>query len=152
MNTYRDPSWGILTKLAAICVLLVVIWFNVPSSVFFKPLNMAVIKTEDNHWIMVSERLLPFGTVTGRTHAFIQVLGRQDGQECQTTTEGIFTPRENNITRYDVTYWAGECLDQGPPISVRYSRTVYLFGFIPLRPVHYTFTINPDNVPVIENG
>lgn len=149
---YRDPSWGILSKIAALGVLLFIVWFNVPSSVFYKPINMAVIKTPDNHWIAIAERELPFGAVTGKTHAFIQVLGREDGQECQDVMEGIFAPRPNNITRYDVTHWAAECLDQGPPISVRYSRTVYLGGFIPLRPVHFTFTINPDNVPVIENG
>ena len=148
---YRDPSWGIFTKLAAIVVLVAVLWLSFTSEIFYKPLNMTVIKTEDNHWIAVSERILPFGAVSGRTHAFIQVLGREDGQECQWSTDTLFAPRPNNITRYDITYWAGECLDQGPPISVRFSRTIYLGGLIPLRPVHYTFTINPDNVPVIDN-
>lgn len=149
--TYRDPSWGILTKIAALVVLVGALWFNFTSEIFFKPLNMAVIKTKDNHWIAVSERLLPFGAVSGKTTAFIQVLGREDGIECQWSTETLFAPRPNNITRYDITYWAGDCLDKGPPISIRFSRTIYLFGVIPLRPVHYTFMINPDNVPVIEN-
>lgn len=147
--TYKDPTWGWPTKLGLGAILLTLSWFSVPSSAFFKPLNMAVLKTSNGHWIVVSERLLPFGAVSGRTHAIAQVLGRADGQECQWTTDGLYVPRENNITRYDVTSWAGPCLDAGPPISIRFSRTVYLGGFIPLRPVYYSFMLNPDNAPVI---
>ena len=148
--TYRDPAWGWPTKILGLMALVTVLWWNFTSEVFFKPLNMGVVKTADGHWIMMSERLLPWGTVSGRTDMFIQVLGRPDGQECQWHTEGLFVPRERNTTRYDVTWWAAPCLNAGPPISIRASRTVLLFGFIPLRPVHYSFMINPDNVPVVQ--
>jgi len=149
--TYRDPSWGFFSRVAFATVLFVMLWFAVPSSVFFKPINMAAMKTEDGRWVIVSERILPFGAVSGHTQAFIQVLGREDGQECQWDTASLYIPRDKNVTRYDVTDWAGHCLDAGPPISVRFTRTVYLFGVIPLRPVHYSFMINPEAVPVIPN-
>lgn len=150
--TYRDPSWGVFTKLAAFIVLTGVIWYCLPSSVFFKPINMTIVKNSDGHWIAVSERNLPWGTVSGRTHAFIQVLGRVDGQECQWDTYNVFRPREKNVTYYDITDWAGPCLDFGPPTSVHFSRSIYLFGLIPLRSVDYSFTLNPEAAPVVREG
>lgn len=149
--TYRDPTWGFLSRVAFLTVLLVGAWFAFPSSLFFKPLNMAAVKDSNGHWLIISERLLPFGAVSGKTQAFVQVLGREDGPECQWMTESLYIPRTNNVTRYDVTEWAGPCLDAGPPISVRFTRTVYLFNLIPLRPVHYSFMINPETVAVISN-
>lgn len=145
----KDPTWGWPTWVLAILTVLAIAWWNLTSSVFFQPINMAVLRTQNDHWLIVSERILPWGVVSGKTDAVMQVLGRPDGQECQWHTEGLFIPRENNRTTYDVTAWAGPCLDSGPPISVRFSRSVYLFGIIPLRPVHYSFMINPDNIPPV---
>lgn len=147
-NTYRDPSWGILSKMALVFLLLVFVWFTIPSSIFFRQINMAIVKDmATGHWVAISERELPFGAVSGRTQVYIQVLGRIDGQECQWNTEGLFIPRDNNVTRYDIDAWAKPCLDSGPPISVRFSRTIFLGGFIPLRPTHFSFTINPEIAP-----
>lgn len=148
--TYKDPEWGMPTKLLGLVALVTILWWNFTSEVFFKPLSMGVIKSETGHWIMVSERLLPWGAVTGETGVLIQVIGRPDGPECQWHTEGLFIPRERNTTRYDISDWAANCLDAGPPISVRVSRSIKFLGFIPLRPVHYSFIINPDNVAVVE--
>lgn len=145
---YKDPSWGWPTKLLAAVVFLTILWWNFTSEVFFRPINMAVLKTTEGNWIIASERLLPWGPVSGKTDAFMQVLGRENGQECQWHTEGLFVPRENNITHYDITHWAAPCLDAGPPISIQFSRQIYFLGFIPLRPVHYAFMLNPDNAPV----
>lgn len=149
MNT-KDPTWGWPTWAAFALILSVFVWFIVPSSVFYQPVNMAVVKNPQGRWIAIAERRLPWGPKYGRTQALIQVLGREDGQECQWTTEGLFVPRDNNVTRYDITEWAAPCLDSGPPISILFSRTVYLGGIIPLRPVHYSFTLNnPEAVPVL---
>lgn len=149
MSEYRDPSWGRATKLALVAIVLAVLWYAVPSSVFIRPTNMAVVKNPDGHWIMLSERATPLGAVTARTQAIIQVLGREDGQDCQWQNDGLFIPKDKNLSRYDITSWAAPCLDAGPPISIRFSRTVKLFNVIPLRPVHYSFTINPEATPVV---
>lgn len=151
MTTYRDPTWGVMTKMLGISALLLVLWWLVPSDVFFRQISMAVVKDEvTGDWFVVSVRDLPFGATTGRTSAVMQVLGRPDALECQLSpTEALYIPQPNNTTRYSIDEWAKDCLDIGPPISVQYKRQVLLGGFIPLRPAYFAFTINPEAAPVV---
>lgn len=150
MTAYRDPTWGLPTKLALAAIAMAALWFSVPSSVFIRPVNVAVIKDPSDRWIMISERETPYGAVSVHFQAVVQVLGREDGQDCQYSSDALIIPKKNNITRFDITDWAGPCLDAGPPISVRLTRSVQLFNIIPLRPVHYSFTINPDSAPTLD--
>lgn len=149
--TYRDPSWGVMTKMLALSAVLTVLWWMVPSDTFFRQVNMTVVKdATTDHWFLVSVRELPFGAVTGRTSAIVQVLGRPDATECQMPpTESLYVPQPQNTTRYSIDDWAKDCLDLGPPISIQYRRQVLLGGFIPLRPVYFSFTINPEAAPVV---
>lgn len=149
MTTYRDPTWGFPTKAAFAAIAAATLWFSVPSSIFIRPVNVAVVKDPSDRWVMISERETPYGAVSIHFQALVQVLGREDGQDCQFSSDALVVPKENNITRVDITDWAAPCLDAGPPISVKLTRTVHLFNVIPLRPVHYSFTINPESAPVL---
>lgn len=149
MMPYRDPTWGPASRLAGLVVVMSLAWAAVPSSLFMRPINMAVIKDDEGRWIMVSERETPFGSVSVTTLAEIQVLGREDGLTCAATLSSLVVPKPNNISRYDITSWAEPCMQAGPPIGVTFERTVHLGGVLPLRPVHYSFTINPEAAPVV---
>lgn len=149
MTSYQDPTWSKASKLAALVVIAGVAWACVPSKIFLRPISMAVVKDEADRWTMVSERETPYGAVNVETQAEIQVLGREEGLTCTANLQGVVLPKDRNIARYDITNWAEDCLNAGPPISLTFRRTVRIAGVIPLRPVIYSFTINPETAPVI---
>lgn len=150
MTAYRDPSWGFWSKAALVAVVLGIMWALVPSSTFIKPINMMIVKDAVGRWVVISEREIPWGPVTAVTQADIQVLGRPDGLTCSQTFDSLFLRKPNNVSRYDISEWASDCMESGPPISATFRRTVWLFDMIPLRPVDYSFAINPENAPTLE--
>ncbi|RVV97686.1 hypothetical protein EKE94_09265 [Mesobaculum littorinae] len=100
---------------------------------------------------MTVVRETPFGAVEARWHGVVRVVGREAGRICISPpgAAGTYEPQDNDLVRYEVGAWAVPCLDAGPPITVSYTRRVVAFGILPLRPVTYSFTIDPETAPTL---
>ncbi len=149
----RSPRWTGLERAVALVfvlfILLAAIWGAVSTSLFLRQDSMAITRSETGDWIMTSVRATPLGTFEAEWIGEYRVVGREDGMTCQASGRSNVSATEGNIVRYRIGDWALPCLEEGPPIAVTYTRRALLLGVIPLRPVRFSFTINPENAPVL---
>lgn len=121
--------------LAAAAALVATLYLAVPSSVFIRP--SAVIYDQGYATI---KRDLPFGAVTARWSRQMHV--SRIGMECHTPDRiEVMRPTPDGTVTYAVGDDVIPCLMQDPPIIATHRWQVLLFGFIPLRPVSFTTTI-----------
>jgi hypothetical protein len=128
----------------------IVSWLIFSTNFFINQKTMTIVKDSNNQWVMSSVRETPFGTVEADWWAEYRLLAKDDSLVC--SERGIATYRQlpGDLSQYVILDWAFPCLEQGPPISITYSRRVWLFGFIPLRPAVFNFVINPDSIPSLD--
>jgi hypothetical protein len=118
---------------------LVGLWLSVPSSVFMKPVSLAV---RDGDFIFVRET--PFGSVTGRWTQEV----RSDLGECAEQGRNPYQDQGLRPVRYAISDALAPCIpDPGEIFVVDTVRTIYLFDIIPLRGHRTVWSCEVENGP-----
>ena len=114
-------------RLLTACILLAVLWYSVPTSVFIREISTTV---DDGRVRFVRET--PWGDVTAQWQSEITL---EDGTECNSGEWGIanYQVIPGNTVEYALGDWAAPCLEAGQSFYLRNVRRVLLFGVIPLR-------------------
>jgi len=125
-------------------------WLFNPSARYFEITGMRVDEAEDGSWIVTSARKLPHGDVDADWRISIQVLRPESSYICEMEGRTTYYADAGPVVRYALGSWADDCLDAGPPVTITFSRQVRVFGgLLPLRPLVYQVSLNPEELPVL---
>lgn len=117
-------------------ILLMLVWLATPSSVFYKPISLAIAGRD-----LTFLRETPFGPVTVHWIGEVTMLDKES-LECMNEGSFIGQDGQDELLTVPVGEWAYRCIDQGKPFILRYQFQVMLGGVLPLRPTDISVTIN----------
>jgi hypothetical protein len=120
---------------------LMALWLITPSSLFVQPISLGL---KGNKLTIIRET--PLGDVTVNWIGEIYLIGRE-GFECAGQGTSIIQTVPDDLYTGTIGAWAKPCLEEGPPFILRFQYSAQLFGIIPLRPVHFATTVNPQATP-----
>lgn len=130
--------------------ILTILWMAIPTERFVRPLDLTYDTASQE---FTFTRIVWGASVFGQTEGGSSVIPGQwaseiglldgTGRECssQFWRTADYQQSLTNVVRYTLEGWAEPCLRIGPPFVVRTRRSVSLWGWLPLRPSHSTFTV-----------
>lgn len=129
----------------------VVWWIVNPTSAYIVVTGLQVTQDEAGDWFVTSGRQLPYGDVVADWRITINVLRPEMSYACQMEGQTDYLVSSGPVVRYPIGQWADRCLDSGPPVSIRVTRSARVFyGIIPLRPMTYDLVLNVADAPIGE--
>lgn len=124
-------------------------WALNPSSAYIIVSGIQVTQDERGDWFVTSGRQLPYGDVVADWRITINVLRPEMSYGCQMEGRTDYVASAGPVIRYRLGDWANTCLSAGPPVSIRFSRSVRVFyGLIPLLPMTYDVVLDADAAPI----
>lgn len=127
----------------------VVWWALNPTSAYIVVSGIQVTQDERGDWYVTSGRQLPYGDVVADWRIQITVLRPELSYGCQMEGRTDYLASAGPVVRYPLGEWADACLDAGPPVSIRFTRSARVFyGLIPLRPLTYDVLLDTESAPV----
>lgn len=138
---YRNPRWNpVEWKLVTTILLFISLWWLVPSSLFYKPTDVAII---DGRVTVTRSFPLhpPFDLPVIR---YIEIVRPLPGGADPCVDSAEFRYRDNDLptASWPINDWAAPCMTGDFMWSARW--TVKLWGIIPLRPVELTRIIRKE--------
>ena len=135
---HKLSHWHFKDTMAALCCVLLLAWFFLPTSRFITDTNV----TFDGHDMTLSRRL-PFGNKSAYWTAEISMI--HSPLECDKGewTDAYYQVKRSNAVTKTLGDWATPCLELREPFTYNVRRQVYLFGFLPLIPSASTYQITP---------
>lgn len=119
----------------AFASLILIVWACIPSSLFLNPVSW---KIDGNLIRFVRET--PFGGVRANWEAEITLIDG-GGFECRGSGTAFYQVEPSNAVTYKIGEWARDCINAGPPFTIRQTWQVVLFDLIPLRKTSVTLVI-----------
>ncbi len=137
-------------KVILIALLLVVIglvtaialWVVTPSSNYIQVSGYSVEKL-DGEWWATSARDLPHGSILADWSVTFIVNSPEHNRVCRAEGRDVYDEGRPSPVTYTVSPWADACLNVRDPVFVTVTRTVRLFGLIPLYPAQFSFQVLP---------
>lgn len=135
---------------------LVSFWFANPTARYYDHVSSVLHQTEDGKWGVTITRNLPRGDFEGRWRLVVRVRQEKSVHACAYPppvgsgefSEIINYREENGPTLdYILADDVQSCLNEDPPISLTWTRQARLWGFLYLKPLSTTITIQPDVKP-----
>lgn len=122
----------------------VVWWALNPSSSYMTVQGIRVFKDDRGVWMVNSARQLLQGDVTANWRINIQVLRTEVSYACENSGTSDYLVESGTVVEYELGPWSHRCLDAGPPVTLTFTRSILLWGFLPLRPVQYQLTLGTE--------
>lgn len=144
----------VLATLVALIGAPLILWLTNPSELYYRHVSTSVEQTEDGRWIAYITRELPRGTVKGRWNLEVWVRRGELSSVCHKPWSGVVTYDEGNgpTVSYELPDRVQRCMNAAPPISLIWTRQIFLFGWLPLAPTVTNVEIEPSVTPADRDG
>lgn len=138
--------WSALDRLWAVCAVLIVIWFAVPTRLFLQPVALQV------HGTRVSfDRIVPWGPV----RAYWSTELRSEAGDCFAPHQRRLTPYQDSAPEaggvvsvsYDLDALLLPCLPPDGRFVIEQTHQVMAGGLLPLRPSSAVWSCVADGTP-----
>lgn len=137
---YRNPGWNpIEWRLVVTAALFALVWYLVPSSLFYKPQDVVI----DQGRVTVTRSFPlhpPFKVPIIRYLEVVRPL--EDGPPCIDTAEFRYRDNGQPTASWQIDTWASRCMSADFVWTARW--TVKLWGIVPLRPVELSKIIHKE--------
>ena len=131
----RRFDWGLADVVAGLGALAVVAWIALPTSVFLRPADAYI----DGDEIVLVRNARWFDVVADWTTE----IENASGQECHNAGRSVYQQGLRTV-RWTAGEALRECIERGPPMTIRMSWGARLFGVIPLRKTYLTRIVDLD--------
>lgn len=152
----RRLQWAIyvLATLVALIAAPLILWLTNPTELYYRHISTRVEQRDDGQWIAYITRELPRGTVHGRWKLEVWVRRGEMSTVCAKPWSGIVTYEATTgpTVSYELPDRVQRCMNAAPPISLIWTRQIFLFGWLPLAPAVTNVEVEPRVTPAARDG
>lgn len=152
----RHLQWVIyvLATIVALISAPLILWLTNPTELYYRHVSTSIEQNEDGAWLAYITRELPRGTVKGRWKLEVWVRRGEMSTVCTKPWSGIVEYQQENgpTVSYELPDRVQRCMNAAPPISLIWTRQIFLFGWLPLAPAVTNVEIAPVVTPAERDG